>query len=72
MVMGGTCTHAVQKCVKRDFRVQDDFGGTVHYFTLGPELIELAESVMEQVSPQPYMGEWILYEMMTMNGWFLN
>jgi glutathione synthase/RimK-type ligase-like ATP-grasp enzyme len=57
MVMGGTCTHAVQKCVKKgDFRVQDDFGGTVHYFTLSPELIELAESVIEQVSPQPLYG----------------
>ena len=57
MVMGGKCTHAVQKRVKvGDFRVQDDFGGTVHHFTLTPELIEFAEMVMGLIDPKPLYG----------------
>jgi glutathione synthase/RimK-type ligase-like ATP-grasp enzyme len=57
MVMGGKCTHAVQKRVKvGDFRVQDDFGGTVHHVTLTPELIEFAEMVMGLIDPKPLYG----------------
>tara|TARA_B100000575_G_scaffold294516_1_gene310982 strand:- start:14394 stop:15314 length:921 start_codon:yes stop_codon:yes gene_type:complete len=57
MVLGGKCTHAVQKRVKEgDFRVQDDFGGTVHHFTLTADLIEFAEMVIKLIQPQPLYG----------------
>ncbi len=57
MVLGGKCTHAVQKKAKEgDFRVQDDFGGTVHHFTLTTELVELAEMVINLIQPEPLYG----------------
>lgn len=57
MVLGGKCTHAVQKKVKEgDFRVQDDFGGTVHHFTLTADLVELAEMVINLIQPKPLYG----------------
>lgn len=44
MLMGGQFTHAVLKRAKSgDFRVQDDFGGTVHPYTPTPEEIAFAE-----------------------------
>jgi glutathione synthase/RimK-type ligase-like ATP-grasp enzyme len=47
MVMDGKYTHAVLKKAKLgDFRVQDDFGGTVHPYDASTEEIELAEKVV--------------------------
>lgn len=47
MVLDGRYTHAVRKKVKTgDFRVQDDFGGTVHALEPTPEQRELAERAM--------------------------
>ena len=47
MVLNGHYTHAIRKKVKAgDFRVQDDFGGTVHDYKPTPEQIELAERAM--------------------------
>lgn len=44
MVIGGRYTHAVQKIAKPgDFRVQDDFGGTVYAYAPDTEAIALAE-----------------------------
>ena len=55
MVMGGQCTHAVLKIAKAgDFRVQDDFGGTVHEYQPTSEEIAFAEKAVAACDPQPY------------------
>lgn len=55
MVMNGQYTHAVLKKVKPgDFRVQDDFGGTLHDYHATPEEINFAEEVV-QACPEPPM-----------------
>ena len=55
MVMGGQFTHAVLKVAKPgDFRVQDDFGGTVHEYTPNKEEIAFAEKAVAACSPQPF------------------
>lgn len=57
VLIGGKYTHAVLKKAKPgDFRVQDDFGGTVHNHTPTKEEIEFAELAMSQVSPVPVYG----------------
>jgi glutathione synthase/RimK-type ligase-like ATP-grasp enzyme len=54
MVMGGQFTHAVLKIAKPgDFRVQDDFGGTVHAYTATSEEIALAERAVAACTPAP-------------------
>ncbi len=54
MVMGGRFTHAVLKVAKPgDFRVQDDFGGTVHNWAASAEEIDLAERAVAACSPNP-------------------
>lgn len=51
MVFDGTCTHAVRKKAKSgDFRVQDDWGGTVESCEPEPEQIKLAEDAFQAVS----------------------
>ncbi|WGH76164.1 hypothetical protein P8625_03070 [Tenacibaculum tangerinum] len=48
MVMNGKFTHAVLKRAKSgDFRVQDDFGGSVHNYTPTPEEIAFAENAVK-------------------------
>lgn len=55
MVMGGTFTHAVLKIAKEgDFRVQDDFGGTVHNYTPTAEEIAFAEKAVSACEPSPH------------------
>ncbi|MFN0275063.1 MAG: RimK family alpha-L-glutamate ligase [Chitinophagales bacterium] len=57
VVLGGRFSHAVLKKAKQgDFRVQDDFGGTVHYYDASKTEIELAEQIMQSVSPLPLYG----------------
>jgi hypothetical protein len=57
MVMGGKHTHSVLKIAKAgDFRVQDDFGGTVHEYRPNSTEIEFIESVMKNVDPTPAYG----------------
>jgi glutathione synthase/RimK-type ligase-like ATP-grasp enzyme len=47
MLMGGKFTHAVLKKAKAgDFRVQDDFGGTLHEFNPDKDMIEFAEKIV--------------------------
>ena len=47
MLMGGKFTHAVLKKAKAgDFRVQDDFGGTLHDFSPDRAMIEFAEKIV--------------------------
>lgn len=54
MVMGGEFTHAVLKVAKPgDFRVQDDFGGTVHLYDPSPEEIAFSEKAVAACDPQP-------------------
>lgn len=54
MVFGETYTHAVQKIAKPgDFRVQDDWGGTVHPYTPSAEEIQVALDATSAVSPLP-------------------
>ena len=57
MVIGGKFTHAVLKKAKQgDFRVQDDFGGTLHAYQPSLEEIEFAESAVKACDPQPIYG----------------
>jgi glutathione synthase/RimK-type ligase-like ATP-grasp enzyme len=54
MVFGGKFSHAVLKKAKAgDFRVQDDFGGSVHEYTPTIKEIKFAEEVASKVSPLP-------------------
>lgn len=57
MVFGGTFTHSILKRAKTgDFRVQDDFGGSVHPYQHTPDEVELAQKVMAQCSSVPAYG----------------
>lgn len=57
MVMGGKYTHSILKKAKTgDFRVQDDFGGSVHLYDAAEQEIAFAEKVMSSVSPVPLYG----------------
>ncbi len=54
MVIGGKYTHSVLKKGKAgDFRVQDDFGGTLHEYNPTPEETTFAEEVAEACEPLP-------------------
>jgi len=54
VVIGGKFTHAILKRVKTgDFRVQDDFGGTVITYTPTKEEISFAEHVVSICFPIP-------------------
>uniref|UniRef100_UPI004047D6DB ATP-grasp domain-containing protein n=3 Tax=Roseivirga sp. TaxID=1964215 RepID=UPI004047D6DB len=55
MVMGGQVTHAVLKIAKPgDFRVQDDFGGSVHNYQANAEEIAFAEKAVAACHPTPF------------------
>jgi len=52
MVIGGKFTHAVLKKGKgEDFRVQENFGGTVHEYSPTADEIEFAQMVVEKAIP---------------------
>ena len=54
MVFGGRYSHAVLKKAKPgDFRVQDDFGGTVHDYSPSKEEIMFVENAFKAVKPSP-------------------
>lgn len=54
MVIAGEFTHAILKKAKPgDFRVQDDFGGTVHDYEPGFLEMEFAEKVVKACNPMP-------------------
>lgn len=54
MVMNGQYTHAVLKKVKAgDFRVQDDFGGSVEPYEANKEEIAFSEKIIQACSPLP-------------------
>jgi len=57
MVMGGRYTHSILKHSKEgDFRVQDDFGGTVHPYTAAAAEIAFAEKAFASCNPIPLYG----------------
>ena len=57
MVFNGQYTHAILKKAKiGDFRVQDDFGGTVHPYDPTPEEIEFAMKVFHACGELPAYG----------------
>lgn len=50
MVIDGKVTHAIRKTAQAgDFRVQDDWGGTVHPHTASPEEIDFAQRAVAAV-----------------------
>ncbi len=54
MVFGGRYSHSVLKRAKAgDFRVQDDFGGSVSDYQASPEEIAFAENVVAQCDAMP-------------------
>lgn len=54
MIMNGTYTHAILKVAKKgDFRVQDDFGGSVYDYTPSSEEIEYAENAVKSCIEMP-------------------
>lgn len=57
VVLDGKFTHAVLKRAKTgDFRVQDDFGGTVHDYIAANDEKKFAEQVFQSLSPVPVYG----------------
>ena len=57
MVFGGKFTHSILKRAKTgDFRVQDDFGGTVHAYQETLDEVSLAQKVMAQCADMPVYG----------------
>lgn len=54
MVMNGKYTHGILKKAKAgDFRVQDDYGGTVHDYQATPEEIAYAENAVKSCPEMP-------------------
>ena len=54
MVFGGEFSHAILKKAKSgDFRVQDDFGGTVHHYQASAKEIEFVEKTVAMIEPTP-------------------
>ncbi len=54
MIFGGEYSHSVQKKAKKgDFRVQDDFGGSVEKINPSLEIIELAEKTIKSLKTMP-------------------
>ena len=54
MVFGGKFSHAVLKRAKPgDFRVQDDFGGTIHHYSPSTEEIAFIEKAVQVCDPLP-------------------
>lgn len=54
IVIGGVYTHSVLKKGKKgDFRVQDDFGGTLHNYEPTAAEIEFAEKAVQACNPLP-------------------
>ena len=55
IVVGGKYTHAVIKRVKKgDYRVQDDYGGSVERYNAPNEMVDFAESIISKCDPIPF------------------
>jgi len=54
MLINGEHSHAIlKKAKKNEFRVQDDFGGTVHSYSASKEEIKFAENIISIIKPKP-------------------
>ena len=54
MLFGGEYSHSVLKKAKKgDFRVQDDFGGSVEIINASTEIIDLAEKTVKSLKTMP-------------------
>lgn len=54
ILIDGKYTHAILKKSKRnDFRVQDDFGGTVHHYEPDKALLQMAQKCMDFLPQMP-------------------
>lgn len=63
MVFDGCFTHAVLKVAKPgDFRVQDDYGGSVHKYQPSKEEIEFSEAVVRACPNQPIYARVDIFE----------
>lgn len=63
MVFNGVYTHAVLKKAKSgDFRVQDDFGGTVHDYNPSEEEIRFAEAAVKACNELPLYARVDIFE----------
>jgi len=63
MVFNGTFTHAILKKAKAgDFRVQDDFGGSVHNYSPTIEEIEFAETTVQACNELPIYARVDIFE----------
>lgn len=63
MVFNGKFTHAILKIAKSgDFRVQDDFGGSVHDYTPSIEEIDYAENCVNTCSELPMYARVDIFE----------
>ncbi|MFK7783395.1 RimK family alpha-L-glutamate ligase [Psychroserpens sp.] len=63
MVFNGKFTHAILKKAKAgDFRVQDDFGGTVHNYTPTNQEIEFAEAAVRACIELPIYARVDIFE----------
>ncbi len=63
MIMGGVFTHAVLKIAKKgDFRVQDDFGGTVQQYTPSGKEILFAEKAVHACNELPSYARVDIFE----------
>jgi hypothetical protein len=57
MIINGEFTHAILKTAKAgDFRVQDDFGGTVKNYEPSALELEFAQEVVSKCETVPYYG----------------
>ena len=57
MIFDGKFSHAILKKAKEgDFRVQDDFGGTVHDYSPSKEEVEFALKVIKACKSAPLYG----------------
>ena len=57
MLFGGEYSHSILKTAKAgDYRVQDDYGGTVHEYDAKEDEIAFAQQVMASVDPMPLYG----------------
>ncbi len=62
IIIDGEFTHAVLKIAKEgDFRVQDDFGGSVHNYTPSPQEIKFAEKAVQACIPKPIYARVDMY-----------
>ena len=54
MLIDGKHTHSIlKKAKKNDFRVQDDFGGTVHQYSPSQSEIQFAKNTINSIDPIP-------------------